>query len=74
MEAHDEVLMNPNRYPFVSLTLKRLAVKIKIKVILDQPMISEAQNDPGFNRWAGEDTVHCCQDTFCVASGEHRFL
>ncbi|MFA6589058.1 MAG: hypothetical protein WCS66_01800 [Bacteroidales bacterium] len=55
MEAHDEVLMNPNRYPFVSLTLKRLAVKIKIKVILDQPMISEAQNDPGFNRWAGED-------------------
>lgn len=55
MEAHDKVVMNPNRYPFVSLTLKRLAVKIKIKVILDQALYSEGMEDPEFHRWAGED-------------------
>ncbi len=58
MEAHNEVLMNPNRYPFVSLTLSRLAVKIRIKLILDQPEITAGVPDPYFNRWAGEDVTY----------------
>lgn len=55
MEAHDEVLMNINRYPFASLTLRRLAVKVRLSLILDDPEITVGVPDPYFGSWAGDD-------------------